>query len=584
MNPAASTQPREDSNEALKETFESIVIAFILAFVFRSYVVEAFVIPTGSMAPTLLGEHVKHTCSQCGYAFNMDIDASDLSESVKVKDKATGREDVVEYKRGYITRPTGPNDKRRVMVTCPMCHNLDELKRGTRTSAGDRILVFKYIYSVSEPRRWDVVVFKAPHKPHQNYIKRLVGLPHEELLIVEGNVYVRPVTFNANGVSSPAGEWRIARKTDSRENRRAMHVQRAVWQPIYHSSYVPMDGGKRTASDAHGVPVPSWELPWVVSEGAGDWQIAGQRSYRFDATHRGVLSFDFDKAQPPTERFSTPWYAYNHLKANGHAAYRAEPIEDVRLALHATPEQDGLSVQLETTARIEDDPLAGPKPLRLSVLPDGGVLLTQGEGTLEKTLAKGEVSPPRPGVTRSIELWFVDQHAIVWIDGRIVIQKLFDLSMKTVRQRLPLPNGSVPRVKLTVSGSPVTLTKVQLDRDLYYSSSHSGPGGSPGYGALSKDREDPALHFGRSIKLEDGQFFVLGDNSPMSQDSRYWPTADSWIDMRNRPTTDRELQPGVVPRSLMMGRAFFVYFPSPLRVAPDASGFFPNFGRMRVID
>ena len=40
-----------------RETFESIVVAFVLAFLFRAFEAEAFVIPTGSMAPTLLGRH-----------------------------------------------------------------------------------------------------------------------------------------------------------------------------------------------------------------------------------------------------------------------------------------------------------------------------------------------------------------------------------------------------------------------------------------------------------------------------------------------------------------------------------------------
>ena len=50
--------PRELGNveditarEGMKDTIESIVIALVLAFVFRAFVVEAFVIPTGSMAP-----------------------------------------------------------------------------------------------------------------------------------------------------------------------------------------------------------------------------------------------------------------------------------------------------------------------------------------------------------------------------------------------------------------------------------------------------------------------------------------------------------------------------------------------------
>ena len=56
----------------MKETLESVVIAFILTFIFRAFVMEAFVIPTGSMAPTLLGQHIRVQCPQCGYGFNFD--------------------------------------------------------------------------------------------------------------------------------------------------------------------------------------------------------------------------------------------------------------------------------------------------------------------------------------------------------------------------------------------------------------------------------------------------------------------------------------------------------------------------------
>ena len=40
---------------AQRETVEAFVVAFILALLFRAFLAEAFVIPTGSMAPTLMG-------------------------------------------------------------------------------------------------------------------------------------------------------------------------------------------------------------------------------------------------------------------------------------------------------------------------------------------------------------------------------------------------------------------------------------------------------------------------------------------------------------------------------------------------
>src|SRR5215204_855017 len=101
--PAAPTVPAkqpaktEDTNEgSIKETIESILIAFILAFIFRGFVVEAFVIPTGSMAPTLLGAHMRFTCDDCGYQFdtNFNVNSGGSTDDVDIP-KTGGRHDSI---------------------------------------------------------------------------------------------------------------------------------------------------------------------------------------------------------------------------------------------------------------------------------------------------------------------------------------------------------------------------------------------------------------------------------------------------------------------------------------------------------
>ena len=47
--------------ESHRETVEAIVVALILALVVRGFEAQAFVIPTGSMAPTLMGRHKEIT-------------------------------------------------------------------------------------------------------------------------------------------------------------------------------------------------------------------------------------------------------------------------------------------------------------------------------------------------------------------------------------------------------------------------------------------------------------------------------------------------------------------------------------------
>ena len=68
------THRRRKNRESLLETLESIIVAFVLAFLFRAFIVEAFVIPTGSMGPTLYGQHAELECTDCGYQFSIGAD------------------------------------------------------------------------------------------------------------------------------------------------------------------------------------------------------------------------------------------------------------------------------------------------------------------------------------------------------------------------------------------------------------------------------------------------------------------------------------------------------------------------------
>lgn len=58
---------------------------------------------------------------------------------------------------------------------------------------GDRIVVTKYSYRLSPPRRGDVVVFKSPPEALNNevdFVKRLIGLPGDLIEIGAGQVFV----------------------------------------------------------------------------------------------------------------------------------------------------------------------------------------------------------------------------------------------------------------------------------------------------------------------------------------------------------------------------------------------------------
>ena len=73
---------------------------------------------------------------------------------------------------------------------------------------GDRLFVTKYSYGYSrhsfpfsppifkgrilfnEPKRGDVVVFKTPADNRTDYIKRLIGLPGDQIQFIDENLYI----------------------------------------------------------------------------------------------------------------------------------------------------------------------------------------------------------------------------------------------------------------------------------------------------------------------------------------------------------------------------------------------------------
>jgi predicted nucleic-acid-binding Zn-ribbon protein len=67
----ASTMPprpkEPEQKDSYRELIETVVFVVVLVLMLKTFLAEAFVIPTGSMADTLLGYHHKVTCQQCGY-------------------------------------------------------------------------------------------------------------------------------------------------------------------------------------------------------------------------------------------------------------------------------------------------------------------------------------------------------------------------------------------------------------------------------------------------------------------------------------------------------------------------------------
>ncbi|TWT38575.1 S26 family signal peptidase [Blastopirellula retiformator] len=138
-----------------------ILPAFTTAYSMRTYLAEAFVVSSSSMAPTL-------------YPGRYVLDCDDGSET------AIAERDVQQVVGGGG----------EVVVLCPCEGNAAVLAPGQMELphvAADRMLVGKWGLP---PRRWDLVVHRNPNDPSGNYVFRLIGLPGEQVSIRAGEVWV----------------------------------------------------------------------------------------------------------------------------------------------------------------------------------------------------------------------------------------------------------------------------------------------------------------------------------------------------------------------------------------------------------
>jgi signal peptidase I len=503
----------------IPDTLITLVICFVIAMTFRGFVLEGFVIPTGSMAPTLLGEHSRWRSPETGYSFATDTGQKFLSTrpsalDFRVADPMLGRD-------------------RTILTQTPA-----EVRAGTR--AGDRVLVWKWLYSFIDPARYDVIVFKNPTHSRENYIKRVVGLPGEELWLADGDVFIRPL-------GSPAETpFTIVRKPD--------HVQNAVWQPIFDSAYLALPG-----SETDSPPADPWTGA-VRSE-------TNHREYRIDGRGETILRWE-GSVRPLDD-----WNAYNMFGTNLDPPL---PVSDLRVTIALVPEADGLSARTRLTTREHIFELSvenGRARIRVAPMEDPASANVD---------VSEEIRPLRAGRVNVLEFSHVDQALRIRLNGDTVAYTAYDWDTWTrlenavradIREVIassralnPLASHALPNppeLELSFAGAPAAITRIAVDRDIYYRPVE-------GYDTI-------ATHPDKTVKLGDEQFFMLGDNSTASADGRLWGEPDELVAAQVDPA------PFIVNRDLIIGKAWSVYFPSPHPLVEGGRRFIPDFGRMRFI-
>lgn len=561
-----SSKPNQASKPVgIKETLTSLTIAFMLAFVFRGFVIEGFIIPTGSMAPTLLGKHVRFESPYSGYSWTTGPwDRVRIGGNTDPLPKQGGQP----RGGGSNTPPLTPTDP---MTGIELSGQTDR-----RLAAGDRVFVLKYLPGLHQPERWDVVVFKNP-STHENYIKRLIALPGEQLALVDGDVFYRQFESGKTAESGPdawrENSWSIARKDE--------RTQRTMMLPVFDSRYSPI------------TPEPSYRPPFSP-DNVGAWSGV-ETSNTWSYTGTGPTQLFWNNRRPITDS-----YAYNQdnpgikLDANpgdpNIRLRRPYPVSDISVSVAVEPGSDSLTVSPVIQARgfiFEGviDAASGTAGVRMRPddQPESWTVLDSAEYT---KLSSGRVT--------EVEFWHVDQALWLFVDGKLICggpeagayqlspaQRIaasmvptYDelvandttgngISSPGVFARTDLYRNARPRIEF--SGGPLTVHRVRVNRDIFYQPAPVGD-----------TRATRGAHFDNFPTLSGDQYFMCGDNSPNSLDSRYWRNSqiNPWVRSLIDPT------PGVVNRDLIVGQAFVVYFPAPLDGGPILS---PDVGRVRWI-
>ena len=558
---------------AVRETVESIVIAIMLAMMFKAFQAEAFIIPTGSMAPSLQGQHIDLECEQCQYRYRVGSSGEASS---------------------------GDN---MIATHCPICQYRTDLDRRNKpdhvSNNGDRILVNKFIYDFGEPERFDVIVFKYPNQAKQNYIKRLIGLPGDNLLIENGDIFLM------DGDDDKGWTRRIARKPAAKIRQTLIEVDdtdfighdltgRLVQWPYRWNQYRGTTNWR--ADDSSGKvewkAEPSEDPAWL------QYRNIGPLPSMWSMIKSGVLPSGLDGPPEtlPPGRLISDYMAYNDgvYKRSGGRSEGLHWVGDVGLEAEFSLGAGAGELLLDTVeggahfiCRI--DASTGNATLECS---SDEVTFVNASG--QTVAAPTATTSIRSGGEHSVLYVNADDEIRLWVDGSLVE---FDAATFE-RTNMPIPKydadgdaGDAEPVGIGVSGIGANVKRLKVVRDLYYSSANrrdlefqnignetnlspafikrifNDPASWAGDDAqmlfkAKKNQTEPMFRLAFGETRDQDQFMPMGDNSTESLDARIWP-GNNYFE-----------------RDMLIGRALIIYWPHTLNKPVP---YFPNFGRMGFI-
>ncbi len=403
-------------------------------------------------------------------------------------------------------------------VACPNCGQRQIDLSHVPRNEGDQLLVQKFAYLFRHPKRWEVVVFQNPSHPTQAYVKRVLGLPGEAIQVRAGDVWIN-------------GE--LARKNLPEQRSTRMVICSDQHRPSADDEWRWTLSSEWTRHDNH-LECTGGRVPSGAEESGIQWV-----TYTGDGAERHATQSTSSSTTEPPHLWPADEYAYNGLTEPAQRYRVRDLMLAMRVVLHSG--RGTMTWSLSDGAQtFEVRLVAGERKVRLFV---------DGEEESDQPINPSGSLWQRPWL---VELSLFDRQLLFALDGQVIFQRPLEpltLPVKNGRDAandsaLPLP------ARFGVQDLHVSVSDLTLYRDVYYT------------------RGDGRNGINEPYQLGSDEFFFLGDNSPVSLDSR------SWLD-------------AVVRDNMLIGKPFLVHLPSrPGRVklgSTERHIRVPDWGRIRYI-
>lgn len=344
-------------------------------------------------------------------------------------------------------------------AVCPSCGFRDNELRDKELRRGDRVLVDSWPYLWSSPRRGDVVMLAEPQFQTARY---------------QDYAIKRIVGLPGDSVSLSEGDLWI----NSRRQKKTLREMRELAVLVHNNDHLPGS-------------LPNFPR-WRAASLQSGWRAVGKELRLVPAA---ALAKDLD------------WLTYEHWRCDGNPLPRTDPavvfdndgynqaqtrelnpVHDLMLSCRARfAENTEFVMQLRDEEAVMRVRLDLRRSLAIASIDDRPATSVG----LPSDLA---------GRTIDLQAALIDGDLLLAIDGRILLCVPY--------QRPPLSNrqhDASSRLQIAAAGGPAELAQLSVYRDIYY------------YGPRGED------NLASQGPLRAGHFLLLGDNPPISIDSRHWP-------------------------------------------------------------